>query len=109
MVTQVVTLLAYGCPTQAIVAAFGFDERTVMDWQHRAGQHAQRVHENYIKPLSLEHVQAYEMRIELQGQRVLWVAMAIMVSSRLWLGAVVSVHPDSGLIDRFAHFWWRLA
>ncbi len=109
MVTQVVTLLAYGCPTQAIVAAFGFDERTVMDWQHRAGQHAQRVHENYIKPLSLEHVQADEMRIELQGQRVLWVAMAIMVSSRLWLGAVVSVHRDSDLIDRLAQLVRRWA
>ena len=28
-VTLVVTLLAHGCPPQAIVAAFGFDERTV--------------------------------------------------------------------------------
>jgi hypothetical protein len=28
----VVTLLAHGCPVQAIVAAFGFDERTVADW-----------------------------------------------------------------------------
>ncbi len=41
VVSQVVTLLAYGCPCQAIVAAFGVDERTVMDWQHRAGTHAQ--------------------------------------------------------------------
>ena len=28
-VSLVVTLLAHGCPVQAIVAAFGFDERTV--------------------------------------------------------------------------------
>jgi transposase-like protein len=28
-VMLVITLLAYGCPIQAIVAAFGFDERTV--------------------------------------------------------------------------------
>ena len=28
-VTLVLTLLAYGCPVQAIVVAFGFDERTV--------------------------------------------------------------------------------
>jgi hypothetical protein len=27
-VMLVLTLLAYGCPVQAIVAAFGFDERT---------------------------------------------------------------------------------
>src|ERR1700758_1977297 len=31
-VVIVVTLLAHGCPVQAIVAAFGFDERTVADW-----------------------------------------------------------------------------
>jgi hypothetical protein len=29
LVIAVVTLLAYGCPLQAIVAAFGLDERTV--------------------------------------------------------------------------------
>ena len=28
-VMLVITLLAYGCPIQAIVAAFGYDERTV--------------------------------------------------------------------------------
>jgi len=109
VVTQVVTLLAYGCPTQAIVAAFGFDERTVMAWQHRAGQHAQRLHASYIQPLELDHVQADEMCIKLQGQRVLWVAMAIMVSSRLWLGAVVSVHRDSDLISRLAKLVRRWA
>jgi transposase-like protein len=31
-VSLVVTLLAHGCPVQAIVAAFGFDERTIADW-----------------------------------------------------------------------------
>jgi transposase-like protein len=33
LVTIVVTLLAYGCPVQAIVAGFGLDERTVARWQ----------------------------------------------------------------------------
>ena len=38
LVIAVVTLLAYGCPVQAIVAAFGLDERTVARWQRgRAG------------------------------------------------------------------------
>jgi transposase-like protein len=45
VVTWVVTLLAYGCPPQAIVQAFGLDERTVQDWAERAGAHCQRVHE----------------------------------------------------------------
>jgi transposase-like protein len=102
VVSQVVTLLAYGCPCQAIVAAFGFDERTVMDWQHRAGTHAQAVHETHIVPLDLQQVQADEMRIKLQGQVVLWVAMAIMVSTRLWLGAVVSPQRESPLIRSLA-------
>lgn len=47
-------------------------------------------------------MQADEMRIKLQGQAVLWVAMAIMVSTRLWLGAVVSAQRDSQLIGRLA-------
>src|SRR4030095_12894342 len=36
-VVLVVTLLAHGCPVQAIVAAFGFDERTIAAWWARAG------------------------------------------------------------------------
>src|SRR3990172_3598969 len=41
IVLQVITLLAYGCPIQAIVRAFGLDERTVQDWWQRAGKHCQ--------------------------------------------------------------------
>ena len=37
LVLTVVTLLAYGCPVQAIVAAFSLDERTVARWQTEAG------------------------------------------------------------------------
>ena len=48
LVVRVVTLLAYGCPVQAIVAAFGLDERTVADWQRRAGRSAERVHEHLV-------------------------------------------------------------
>jgi transposase-like protein len=39
LLVLVVTLLAHGCPLQAIVAAFGLDERTVADWQALAGRH----------------------------------------------------------------------
>ena len=38
VVTTVLTLLSYGCPLQAIVAAFAVDERTVTRWLARAGQ-----------------------------------------------------------------------
>ncbi|MDQ6602257.1 MAG: hypothetical protein M3176_06975 [Chloroflexota bacterium] len=37
LVVTVVTLLAWGCPVQTIVAAFGLDERTVADWPRRTG------------------------------------------------------------------------
>jgi len=36
LMVLVVTLLCHGCPTPAIVAAFGLDERTVAAWLHRA-------------------------------------------------------------------------
>ena len=45
----VITLLAYGCPLQAIVKAFGFDERTVKEWWRRSGEHCRVVHEHMIE------------------------------------------------------------
>jgi len=98
MVVLVVTLLAYGCPVQAIVIAFGLDERTVSDWQKRAGQHCEQVHRNLVQvPRDLEHVQADEIRVKAQGH-ILWMAMAIMVRTRLWLGGCVSPQRDRSLI-----------
>src|SRR5260370_9707081 len=44
LVVIIVILLAYGCPVQAIVHAYGVDERTMADWQKRAGNHCQQVH-----------------------------------------------------------------
>jgi transposase-like protein len=97
-VTLVVTLLAHGCPVQAIVAAFGFDERTVADWLDRAGTHCQAVHEHLVeKPRRLGQVQADELRVKIQA-RILWMAMALVVSSRLWLGGEVSQTRDLPLI-----------
>jgi hypothetical protein len=48
LVVLVLTLLAFGCPVPAIVAAFGLDERTVRDWHQKAGQQAQRVHSEVV-------------------------------------------------------------
>src|SRR3990170_9109532 len=62
LMVLVATLIAHGCPLQAIVAAFHLDERTVMDWQERAGRHCKRVHEHRVQqPRDLEHVQSYEI------------------------------------------------
>ena len=97
-VTCVITLIAYGCPVQAIVAAFQLDERTVMNWQERSGEHTQQVHEHLVqRPRDLIHVQADEIRGKAQGM-VLWLGMAIMVSTRLWLGAIVSESRDERMI-----------
>ena len=98
VVTLVVTLIANGCPVQAIVAAFHLDERTVMDWQKRSGQHCQQVHQHLVQqPRELGHVQADEIRVKAQG-KVLWMAMAMMVQTRLWLGGVVSESRNQSLI-----------
>src|SRR5713226_7035597 len=64
-VTLVVTLMAHGCPLQAIVAAFGFDERTVADWLARAGRQSRAVHEHLVEqPRDLGQVQADELRVK---------------------------------------------
>jgi len=58
-VSLVITLLAHGCPVPAIVAAFGFDERTVAAWWARAGRQGQAVQEHLVEqPQDLGQVQA---------------------------------------------------
>ena len=49
LIVMVVTLLAFGCPVQAIVQAFGLDERTVASWRDRAGKQCQRVHQAIVE------------------------------------------------------------
>ena len=98
-VMLVLVLLAYGSPVQAIVMAFGFDERTVKEWWRRAGQHCQNIHEHVVgqSQLDLQQVQADEIKIKIVGG-VIWMAMAMMASTRLWLGGVISPHRDKALI-----------
>jgi len=97
----VLTLLSHGCPTQAIVAAFGLDERTVARWCLEAGRHCQRVHEHVVEQgqVDLRHVQADELWVKQVGGKV-WMALALAVPSRLWLGGAISRHRDLPLITR---------
>jgi len=99
LLTIVVTLLTHGCPVQAIVAAFGLDERTVAAWLRRAGQHAQHLHQHLVQHghVDLQHVQADELWVKVVGGHV-WQAMALAVPSRLWLGGVISAQRDRHLI-----------
>lgn len=99
LVVLVVTLLAHGCPIPAIVAAFRLDERTVAAWQARAGLQARRVHEHLVESgrLELGQVQADELRVRVVGG-VAWLAAAIAVPTRLWLGGALSAHRDRFLL-----------
>lgn len=98
LVTLVITLLAYGCPLQAIVIAFHLDERTVLNWQARAGQQCQQVHEHLVQqPRDLGQVQLDELRVKKQGG-IVWLACALQVSTRLWLGGALSAQRDQHLI-----------
>jgi transposase-like protein/IS1 family transposase len=99
-VSLVLTLLAHGCPLQAIVVAFGFDERTVAAWFARAGRQAQAVQAHVVEqPRDLGQVQADEIRVKQQG-RISWMALAMSVGTRLWLAGEVSEQRDLGLLRR---------
>jgi len=101
LIVIVVTLLTYGCPIQAIVHAFGLDERTVAEWRDRAGVHCQQVHQEIIEQgrLDLMHVQADEIRVK-GCKMIAWMGLAMMVSTRLWLAGAVQHSRDRGLADR---------
>jgi transposase-like protein len=83
------------------VAAFGFDERTIAQWQARAGEHCQHVHRQLVHQgqVNLGHVQADELWVKMVGKRI-WMAMVLAVPARLWLGGVISPHRDRALITR---------
>ena len=100
LIVIVVTLLTYGCPVQAIVHAFGLDERTVALWRDRAGLHCHKVHQQIVEQgkLDLMHVQADEIRVK-GCKMVAWMGLAMMVSTRLWLGGVVQLARDRSLAD----------
>lgn len=109
-VTLVLVLMSLGCPLQAIVVAFGLDERTVAAWRDRAGTHGQHFHEHKVLSgqVDLGHVQADELCVRAVGQR-LWMALAMAVPSRLWLGGVVSPRRDGRLITAVVRMVRRAA
>jgi hypothetical protein len=92
----VVTLLSYGCPVQAIVVAFGLDERTVRSWLHKAGSHAQQVHEAMMsqQQLDLQQVQADEIRVKMQRK-------VLLSCSRSMAGRVMCVPFGKPSVLRF--------
>jgi transposase-like protein len=102
LITLILTLVAHGCPLAAIVVAFGLHWRTVQRWVNNAGAHAQAIHEYLVEqPRDLGQVQADELRIKTQTG-IVWLAMAVQVSTRLWLGGEVSARRDKPLIRALA-------
>jgi transposase-like protein len=99
-VVLVVMLLAHGWPVQAMGVAFGFDERPVAAWGARAGRQGQAVQESLVEqPRELGPVPADAIRVKKQGALV-WMALAMMVQTRLWRGGEVSEQRDRALIRR---------
>ena len=107
---QVITLLSHGCPRKAIEATFGLAENTVRDWEKKAGLHCHKLHDHLVanNQFDLQQVQADEIKVKGVGHSF-WLAMAIMVSTRLWLGGVVSTKRDKTLIQELADQIRRMA
>ena len=102
VITCIVTLCAYGCPVAAIVAAFGYQARTVGKWLEQAGVHCREVHEQVVsKGRDLGQVQADELYVKMQKGRF-WMALALQMCSRLWLGGVIGPHRDKSLLYALA-------
>jgi hypothetical protein len=99
VVTLVLTLWCHGCPLQALVAAFGVEERPVAAGLVRAGHHSHQVHPPIVQQgcVDIPHVQADERWVKRVGRR-LWMAMALAVPSRLWRGGVIRSQRDVVLI-----------
>jgi transposase-like protein/IS1 family transposase len=101
VIVMVVTLVAYGCPLQAIVHAFGLDERTVAEWQKRAGKHCQQMHHALVEQGKVASSQVQADEIRAKGRTMIaWMGLAIDATSRLWMAGVVSARRDRDLADR---------
>lgn len=110
LVLMVVALLVYGCPIQAIVQALHLDERTVRSWWQRTGRQCEALHGHLVgnHQLDLQQVQADEIKVKTQ-RGSLWMALALMVPTRLWLGGAVSPNRDEHLARRLANQVRRVA
>jgi transposase-like protein len=103
LIILVITLVSWGCPIVAIEHAFGLQPQTIRDWLEAAGLHAEALHhQQVVQPRDLGQVQADEVRVKTQCG-VIWMAMAMLVSSRLWLGGVISTRRDRELIGRLVN------
>ena len=101
VVLLVVALLASGCPVQAIVFAFGLDERTVATWQLLAGQHAKEVQAEKVcnGQLVAGQIQCDEMWVKTQFG-AMWLATGMDVFSRLFIWGAISIERNTTLVEK---------
>jgi transposase-like protein len=106
----VISLMAYGCPAHAIMMTYGVSDKTVREWTRRAGLHCEAVHEQTVmqQQWDLQHIQADEMKVTTQ-RGIWWMALVMMVSSRLWLGGAVSATRGKHLIEDCLRYAARCA
>ena len=79
---------------------YGLDERTVADWQLRAGLHCEKVHQEKIEQGNLDTKQAQVDEIRVKAREmVMWMGLAIMAPTRLWIAGLVSETRDSNFTD----------
>ena len=93
----VVTLIAHGCPLQAIVVAFGFDERTVTRWMARGGVQGQAVRPIWSSSRVTSAGASDEIRVKKHSASSGW-PWRMLVCPRLWLAGEVREHRDMALM-----------
>lgn len=92
--------MGHGCPVPAVEAAAGVHAQPVRAWVAAAGAHAAAVHHaTVVQERELVQVHADEIHVKTPSG-VLWLALALMVSTRLWRGGAVSPCRDRDLIAR---------
>src|SRR3712207_4622329 len=50
IITQVITLVSWGCPIVAVEQAYGIQAQTVRAWLEAAGHHAEALHHDQVVP-----------------------------------------------------------
>jgi hypothetical protein len=85
-------------------------DKTVRARAKRAGVQCQGVHEQTVmqQRWDVQHIQADELKVNTQ-RGIVWVALVLMVSTRLWLGGVVRDSRGEDLIEAWLRYAARCA
>lgn len=77
------------------------DERTVADWQRRAGQHCQQGQQAIVEHAHVSSAQGQADELRAKDRKlVIWMGLALDAPSRFWLAGGVRVNRARALADR---------